>query len=183
MGRLEEKIAGVLLYWLHSFPLACLIFSHNVWHTSCFLLGKGEGVWIFVVLHVLMKVLTIYPWSPQHVPQVPNVFPTCYLLTLYPTSFALSSTLGTQKERLQHMDFLGLSESLIIIIIFGWTNQRFPSQKQKKKNLWWSPQLINNINNKIPTYIYQSYIVLFVFHSPMYFSASPSWSTISFTQI
>jgi hypothetical protein len=29
MGRLEETIAAVLLYWLHSFPLACLIFSHN----------------------------------------------------------------------------------------------------------------------------------------------------------
>jgi hypothetical protein len=27
MGRLEEKIAAALLYWLHSFPLACLIFS------------------------------------------------------------------------------------------------------------------------------------------------------------
>jgi hypothetical protein len=27
MGRLEEKIAAVLLYWLHSFPLACLTWS------------------------------------------------------------------------------------------------------------------------------------------------------------
>jgi hypothetical protein len=27
MGRLEEKIAGALLYQLHSFLLACLIFS------------------------------------------------------------------------------------------------------------------------------------------------------------
>jgi hypothetical protein len=26
-GRLEEKIAAALLYWLHSFPLACLMFS------------------------------------------------------------------------------------------------------------------------------------------------------------
>ncbi len=37
------------------------IFPQNVSHTSCFLLGEGEGVWIFVVLNVLMKVLTIYP--------------------------------------------------------------------------------------------------------------------------
>jgi hypothetical protein len=29
MCRLEEKIAAVLLYWLHSFPLACLIFSDS----------------------------------------------------------------------------------------------------------------------------------------------------------
>jgi hypothetical protein len=27
MGRMEEKIATTLLYRLHSFPLACLIFS------------------------------------------------------------------------------------------------------------------------------------------------------------
>jgi hypothetical protein len=27
MGTLEEKIAAVLLYWLHSFPLTCLILS------------------------------------------------------------------------------------------------------------------------------------------------------------
>jgi hypothetical protein len=27
MGKLEEKIATTLLYWLHSFPLACWMFS------------------------------------------------------------------------------------------------------------------------------------------------------------
>ncbi len=30
MGRLQEKIAAALLYRLHSFPLACLIFSRNL---------------------------------------------------------------------------------------------------------------------------------------------------------
>ncbi len=35
MGRLEEKIAAVLLYWLHSFPLACLIF---------FLIHRTQGI-------------------------------------------------------------------------------------------------------------------------------------------
>jgi hypothetical protein len=29
-GRLEEKIAAALLYRLHSFPLACLMFSRNL---------------------------------------------------------------------------------------------------------------------------------------------------------
>ncbi len=29
MGRLEEIIPAALLYWLHSFPLACVIFSGN----------------------------------------------------------------------------------------------------------------------------------------------------------
>jgi len=30
MGRLEKKIAAALLYRLHSFPLACLMFSRNL---------------------------------------------------------------------------------------------------------------------------------------------------------
>ncbi len=30
MGRLEEKITAPLLYRLHSFPLACLIFSRKL---------------------------------------------------------------------------------------------------------------------------------------------------------
>jgi hypothetical protein len=49
MGRLEEKIAGVLLYWLHSFPLACLMFS-------------GET---FVLLQEqLFLVVPFPPWDP-----------------------------------------------------------------------------------------------------------------------
>ncbi len=34
MGRLEEKIAAPLLYRLHSFALACLIFSRNLTHLT-----------------------------------------------------------------------------------------------------------------------------------------------------
>jgi len=30
MGRLEENISAALLYRLHSFPLACLVFSQNL---------------------------------------------------------------------------------------------------------------------------------------------------------
>ncbi len=35
MGKLEEKIARVLLYWLHSFPLACFNVSHTFTAPTC----------------------------------------------------------------------------------------------------------------------------------------------------
>ncbi len=48
MGKLEEKIATILLYWLHSFPLACLIFSTN----DEVVLLTIEGKWPETIVHM-----------------------------------------------------------------------------------------------------------------------------------
>jgi len=61
MGRLEEKIAATLLYWLHSFPLACLTFS-------VFLIGPSYNNWSrwFVISNpptYLLSQFHFYGWG------------------------------------------------------------------------------------------------------------------------
>ncbi len=48
MGRLEETIAAALLYWLHSFPLACLILS-GYWLTQA-------AFWAFLLPFFFVRV-------------------------------------------------------------------------------------------------------------------------------
>jgi hypothetical protein len=46
MGRLEEKMAAVLLYWLHSFALACLMFpGPEALGAAYFGNAPGRGAW------------------------------------------------------------------------------------------------------------------------------------------
>jgi hypothetical protein len=48
MGRMEEKIVVLLLYWLHSFPLACLILSIN----DELVLLTIESKWFEAIIHM-----------------------------------------------------------------------------------------------------------------------------------
>jgi hypothetical protein len=54
MGTLEENIAAVVLYWLHSFPLPCLMYSSCLlaWTfvliTPCFFFFPLLGCFVFI---------------------------------------------------------------------------------------------------------------------------------------
>jgi hypothetical protein len=47
-GQIRRKIATILLYWLHSFPLACFIFSTN----DELVLLTIEGKWLETIVHM-----------------------------------------------------------------------------------------------------------------------------------
>jgi hypothetical protein len=61
MGRLEEKIATALLYWLHSFPLACLIFPVSG--------GRPDQGWKVKAGYYLPGWLN---WPPNRLNQLPH---------------------------------------------------------------------------------------------------------------
>jgi len=49
LGRLEEKIAAVLSYWLHPFPLADLTFT-NLFHRQPWLLRPWDRLFLYSIL-------------------------------------------------------------------------------------------------------------------------------------